>query len=131
MAKTAKEKTAAQKATLDARQKVELATQKNTATPNELNKRNLDTAQAHLKQCVATENRERFVLIGGGRVKKARQAIRNFANVAQPRSYSFTEADIAKAETALNEEVKKTIAKLRASLVKGASVAKAEDDFTF
>lgn len=131
MAKKAAEQTPAQKATLNARQKHELAVQANTAKPTDATKAALETAAATLKAAVAVENRERFVRVGGGRVKKARTAIRNFANVAQPRSYTFDESDIAKAETALTDEVKKTIAKLRASLVKGPGATKAEDDFTF
>ncbi len=130
MAKQKAELTAAQKATVAARAKVETARKANTDKPSDATKAALASAETQLKQCIHTENRERFVRVGGGRVKKARAAIRNFGNVASPRSYVYSEADIALAETALHDEVKKVIARMRASLTKGGT-AKAEDDFSF
>jgi hypothetical protein len=131
MAKTAQEKTPAQLATLDARQKVETATKNDTAKSTDATKKHLSEAQAHLKKCIHDENRERFVRVAGGRVIKGRVAIRNLANVAQPRSYVYTEADVAKAETTLSAELKATIDKMRAALTRAPGAAKTEDDFTF
>lgn len=131
MAKTAQEKTPAQKATLDARQKVETAAKADEAKSTDATKKHLADAKVHLTACVKTENRERFVRVAGGRVIKARTAIRNLANVAQPRSYVYDESDVAKAESTLMDEIKATMNKLRTALTRGGSAAKAEDDFTF
>jgi len=131
MAKPKSEVTAAQKAVLALRQKVEVARTAHDKNGNEQNKKALEHAQGELKAAVLVENRERFVRVAGGRVVKARAAIRNLANVAQPRSYSYTEEDCDKAEKALTEEIKKSIGALRSALTKTPGAAKAADDFSF
>ena len=131
MAKEKSAPTAAETALLGARQKHEVATKAHTEKPTDKTQAAVDAAKAEVAKHLATVNRERFVRVAGGRVKKARTAIRNLANVAQPRSYSYTEEDVAKAETALGEEVKKTISKLRAALTRGPAAVKDADDFTF
>ncbi len=131
MAKTAAEQTPAQKDTLDKRQKLESAKKANTDKPSEKTAASVAVAEQELKKAVATENRERFVRVGGGRVKKARSAIRNLSNVAAPRSYTYDESDVAKVESVLGDEVKKTVSALRAALANPGKAAKAQDDFTF
>lgn len=131
MAKEKTPPTAAEKALLAARQKHELANKAHAEKPTDKTGAAVEAAKAEVQTHSATVNRERFVRVAGGRVKKARTAVRNISNVANPRSYSYTEEDVAKAEAALNAEVKKTIDKLRSALTKGPSVAKSEDDFTF
>jgi hypothetical protein len=131
MAKKKAELTDAQKATLAARQKVEDAQKVHDAKPTDATKKHLDAAKSELRSAQAVENRERFVRVGGNRVKKIRTAIRNLSGVASPRLYHYAEADVAKAEATLTEELTKTIAKLRTALTTGSAVAKAEDDFTF
>lgn len=131
MAKTKTAPTAAMLALLDARQKLQLAKDADAKASTDKSKAAVTAASKVASDADAIVRRERFVNVGGGRIKKARAAIRNFAAVAAPRSYQYDESDIAKAETAMGDEVKKAIAKMRASLVRGAAAAKAEDDFTF
>lgn len=131
MAKEKSELTDAQKATLDARQKLETARKAHAEKETEATKKAVASAEEHFRKCVSTENRERFVRVAGGRVKKARAAIRNLASVAAPRSYNYNEDDVKKAETALTSEVNKAISAMRAALQRGGTAKKAEDDFTF
>lgn len=131
MAKPKSEVTPAQKATLDARQKLEAARKANEAKTTDATKKAVADAEKVVKEAQAVENRERFVRVAGGRVKKARTAIRNLASVAAPRSYTYTSTDVDKAEQALTAEVAATVKKMRSALEKGASAAKAEDDFSF
>ena len=131
MAKPKSDETPAQKATLDARQKLENARKAHEAKPTDATKKAVADAENAVKAAQAVENRERFVRVGGGRVKKVRQALRNLAGVAAPRSYTYTLDDIAKAETAITSEMQSAFKKLRSALEKGATAAKAEDDFTF
>lgn len=130
MAKPKSDITPAQQATLDARQKLELARKAHDAKPTDATKKAVADAEKAVKDAQTVENRERFVRVGGGRVKKVRAAIRNLAGVAAPRSYNYTSADVDKAEAALKAEVETAIRKLRSALEKGGT-AKAEDDFTF
>ncbi len=131
MAKKKAEPNDAQKATLDARQKLELATKAHTDKPTDATKKHLEAMATAVKMAQHTENRDRFVRIAGGRVKKIRTAIRNLAGVAQPRSYVYAEEDVAKAESVLTAELKITLSKMRSALTRGAGAAKAEDDFSF
>lgn len=131
MAKPKSEVTPAQKAVLEHRQKVEVARTAHDKNATDKSKADLAAAQEKLKAAVAVENRERFVRVAGGRVTKARDAIRNLSNVAQPRSYSYTEEDCDKAEKALTEEIKKSIGAMRAALNKTSTAEKVKDSFTF
>lgn len=131
MAKKERALSAAETALLGARQRLEVATKANTDKPTDKTAAAVEAVKAEVAGYVKTVNRERFVRVGGGRVIKGRAAIRNIAAVAQPRSYTYDESDVAKLESALNSEVTKTVAKLRAALTKGPAAAKAEDDFTF
>lgn len=129
--KKERELSPAEKSLLDLRQKLELAEKANTDKPTTATKTALDAAKKSVSDASAVVNRERFVRVAGGRVNKARTAIKNLANVAAPRSYTYDESDVVKAEKALTDAVVSTIAKMRSALVKGASASKAADDFSF
>lgn len=131
MAKKAAELSDAAKAVLDIRQKIETAKKNDTAKSTDATKKAIADLEASLKTAIVAENRDRFVRVGGGRVKKARAAIRNLANVAAPRSYTYDESDVAKLETVLSAELSKTVSALRAALANPGKTAKAADDFTF
>jgi hypothetical protein len=131
MAKPKTETTPAQKAVLDARQKLEVAKGQDAKSPNDNTKKAVVAAEQVLKTAQAVENRERFVRVGGTRVKKARAAILNFGKVNQPRSYTYSEDDIAKAETVLGDALNKAISGMRQSLTKGPTAQKEADNFTF
>jgi len=133
MARAKKEKvlTDANKAVLDCRQKVELANKAHADKPTKETEKAVSTAKDNLAKAITAENRERFVRVGGNRVKKARVALRNMGAVSSLRSYNYTEEDVAKAEQVLSGELKSAIAKMRSGLSPSAKAAKAEDDFTF
>lgn len=131
MAKKERELSPAEKALLDARQKHEVAVAADTKASTDKTKANVEATKAEVAKHSAVVKRESFVRVGGGRVKKARLAIRNIGNIANPRSYTYSEDDIGKLEKALSEEAAKIVSKLRLSLTKGPAAAKADDDFTF
>lgn len=131
MAKKAAEKTPAQKATEAARAKLTTAEKANADKPTDATKKAMTDAQSALKECIKAENRERFVRVAGGRVKKARTALRNLANVASPRSYLYDASDVDKAEKALTAELTKTLTAMRNALTSGGGSKTPEDDFTF
>lgn len=131
MAKPKSEPTAAAKATIAARDTLTKAREADKAKSTDATKKAVATAEAAFKSAVAVENRERFIRVAGGRVKSARVALKNIGKCAVPRSYTYDESDVAKAETALTDAVKSAIAALRNALVKGAGTAKAGDDFSF
>lgn len=116
---------------LDIRQKLEVAKKNDAAKSTDATKKAVADLEAAVKAGLTVVNRERFVRVAGGRVKKARLAIKNLANVAAPRSYTYDESDVSKAETALTAQVKSTIDALRSALTKGGGTAKAQDDFSF
>jgi hypothetical protein len=131
MAKTRQEQTPAMKETIAARTAYEAAQKADETKSTEATKKNLLATKVVLTEALKVENRERFVRVAGGRVKKARVAIRNLSNVANPRTYIYTTDDVDKAEKALTDEVKSAIGKLRNALNKGSGTAKSEDDFSF
>ncbi len=121
----------AQKATLGAKQALEVAKKNDAAKSTDATKAAVKTAEANVEKAKAAENRDRFVRVAGGRVKKARIAIKNLANVSSPRSYTYDQSDVDKAETALTSAVQNTIKKMRDALEKGQQTSKAADDFSF
>ena len=131
MAKETRESTPAEKTLLDLRQKIEVATAADTKTSTATTKKALADLETQIKTAQKVVNREKFIRVAGGRVKKARIAIKNLANVAVPRTYEYSEEDVSKAESALLSQVKSTIDKLRSALTKGSSAAKSDDDFSF
>ena len=131
MAKKEKTLSDTQKAVLDARQKLEAANKAHDAKPTATTEKSVADAKAALKTAQAADNRDRFVRVGGGRVKKARAAIRNLNAVAQPRSYTYSLDDVSKLENALNSEVNAVVSKLKNALANPQKAAKADDDFSF
>lgn len=122
---------AAETALLGHRQKLELANKAHAEKPTDKTGAAIEAAKAEVAKHAAIVSRERFVRVGGSRVVKARTAVRNLAGVANPRSYSYSAEDVAKVETVLTEEVKKTVDKLRAALTKSPAAAKEAESFTF
>lgn len=131
MAKPKSAPTAAALATVAARDILTKAREAEKAKSTDATKKAVADAEVKFKAALATENRERFIRVAGGRVKSARVALKNIGKCAVPRSYTYDESDVAKAETALNDAVKQAIAALRNALTKGAGAAKAADDFSF
>jgi hypothetical protein len=131
MAKKPKELSPAEKELSARKAKLDAAKDAHSKADNEKNKAAVTAAEAAHKEQLSIVNRERFVRVGGNRATKARDAIRNLSNVAAPRSYSYTEADVVKLETMLNSEVSNTVSKLRNALTKGASTTKSADTFAF
>jgi hypothetical protein len=126
MAKQKSAPTPAEQKLSDLRVKLDTADKANTAKPTETTAKALDAAKTAVADQQKIVNRERFIRVAGGRVNKARAAIANLANVAAPRSYTYDESDVAKAESVLGEAVKATIAKMRSALASGnAKTAKA------
>lgn len=114
--------TAKQKVTLDMRQKLSLANDAHAKTPTKATEAAIATAKFNLAVATKDENRERFVNVVGNRLKKARIAIRNLAEISA-RSYEFTTEDVSKAVDTLNAETKKAGDKMAALLVKGGATA--------
>ena len=129
MAKKKSDPTTAQLKVLDLRQKHAVATKAHTDKPTDATKKHLDTIATELSAARKVENRERFVRVIGGRIQKTIADIRNVANV-NTASYQFDTADVSKVETALDTEVKKTVAKMNAALTKSGPT-KSSVDFTF
>lgn len=128
MAKKASEPTAAANAVLDLRQKLELARAADTKATTEKTKAAVADLESKLKEAVNIDNRERFVRIVNNRHKKAKTAMRNLANLASPRSYTYSEADVVALESSLAVELKSTLTKLRAALNRGGAANVAEED---
>lgn len=131
MAKPKSEPSKTALALADAKQKHEVAEKANTAKPSDATAKALETAAANVKAAQAADNRDKFVRIGASRVKLARKVITNIGNLAAPRSYTYSPADIDLIEKGLQEVTAKTVSKLRNALEKGATVAKTEDNFSF
>lgn len=60
---------------------------------------------------VELSNAEKFIKLGGKRVSAAIDKIELIGNLANTSNYEYTDDQIAKIETALNDTVKKTMAK--------------------
>lgn len=132
MPKTEKrEASPAEKSLADLRQKAELARDADTKASTDKTKAAVKAAEDAVKTQITVVNRERFQRVGGNRATRARDAIRNLAGVAQPRSYNYTSADVDKLEKMLSEESTSTVKKLRAALDKSAPAAKTTETFSF
>lgn len=128
MAKKAQEKTEAAKKVLDLRQKLSTAKEADAKASTDRSKAIVTALTADLAKAVEADNRERFIRVAGSRAKKVRLALRNLAACAQPRSYKYDEADVAKAESTLATELKTTLNKLRSALTRGPATKEAEED---
>lgn len=92
------------------------AKERNSKNDTDATKAALKHAKDKLSDATAAINRERFISVGNVRLGKAVAAINNFARVFNPRSYSFTEADVKKANDAIDMAVKAAKAAADASL---------------
>lgn len=68
------------------------------------------------KKAKEAEKRTKFVDLGSKRVGNALAGIRKIAPLANKSAYSFTEEDIAKIETAINNEVDNLMNAFKAAL---------------
>lgn len=130
MAKTAKEKTPIQKAAEAARNKYQLAKAAVEKADNATTQKALSDATTARDNAVDAERRERFLTIGGARVAKSIDVIANVGKLAAPRSYAYTEDDIAKLEAGITNAAKNAVSALRSALQKGAPKA-VKAGFTF
>lgn len=131
MAKKERELSPAEKTLSDMRIKLEAAKEADAKTSTDKTKAALKSAQDAVTAQASIVNRERFVRVGGNRATKARDAIRNLSNVAAPRSYNYTSADVDKLEAMLASEGTATVKKLRSALEKGTTAAKSVETFSF
>lgn len=131
MAKTQRELSPAEKSLSDLKVKLSAAKEADSKNSTDKTKAAVTNAQKAVADQLSIVNRERFVRVGGNRATKARDAIRNLAAVAAPRSYSYSEADIEKLQSMLNSEVSNAIAKLKGALTKGPAAAKTSEGFSF
>jgi hypothetical protein len=133
MARTKKEKvnSAAENTLLDVRQKLEVAQTAHNAKPSKDTEAKVASAKAAVADATKAVNRERFVRVGGQRVKKARAALRNLASVNSLRSYNYTADDINKAEKVLTDELNSAISKMRSGLTTTAKVNKPDEESLF
>lgn len=131
MAKQKSEKTAVQIAADKAREAYAKAKEANEKSDNATTQKHLADAKAARDAAVAAERRERFERVGGGRVSTAINALVNVGKLNVPASYSYTESDIAKAESAITETTKNTFAALRAALSSGGASKSVDKGFKF
>ncbi len=131
MAKTAKEKTPVMKAADKARADYTKAKEVNVKTDNAATKKALEDAKTARDTAVKAEARERFVSIASARVKKAVVALNQIGKMNQPRSYSYTEEDIVKAEKLTTEANKAAFVSLRAAISGNKATAETGPDNIF
>lgn len=131
MAKKPKELTPAEQELSVRRVKLDTANKANTEKSSDKTVAAVEAAKAAVAEQTKVVNRERFARVGGGRANKALIAIGNLGNVAAPRSYEYSSADVDKLEAALKAKSEAVVAKLRNALTKGGTVAKSADGFTF
>lgn len=131
MAKTKSEKTNIQLAADKAREAYSKAKEANEKTDNASTQKALADAKNARDAAVSAERRERFERVGGGRVGTALTAIKNVGKLNVPASYSYTENDVAKAESALKAACENAIAGLRAALTSGGASKSTEAGFKF
>ncbi len=130
MAKTAAEATPKQKTLAAAKAALDKALEADTKSSNATTKAAVNTAKAAYDTANNEVRRENFVRVAGGRVKKARIAIRNLGNISST-NYAYTQADIDAAEKGILEMVAVAKAKMQQGLAVKAAPAAAKDEFTF
>ena len=131
MAKATAERTPKQKALDAASVAYDKALEADTKNSTAVTKKALQEAETVRRAAAAEVRRENFVRVAGNRVKKIIIAVRNLSGVNNQRTYSYTEADIAKAEETINARIKDTFAKMRAGLNTSSAAPAAKEEFTF
>lgn len=102
-AKKKQEKTAAQIAGENARKAATAAREKYKAAGNEANKIAYEKAKKFADEATAKENKERFIRVGNGRYIKAVAAIQQLEAVANPKTYSYTGAELDKLAAGISQ----------------------------
>lgn len=130
MAKTKKELNSAQQAAKAARAALKVAKETVAKTKNASTEKALEAANAAASVAVKAENRDRFLRVGGSRVARALEAIKNVGALGNARSYEFDTADVSKIESALNNALASAVSSLKTAHAVGAATKKAST-FTF
>lgn len=125
MAKIKAVKTKIQLAADTARANYAKAKEANEKNDNPTTQKALSDASAARDSAVTAESRERFLRVGGQRVSKAVSAINNVGKLAAPRSYEYSETDIAKAEAAITGAATAALTALRNAKQKTAGKTQA------
>lgn len=106
MARKASVETEAQKAFKAAQEAVKAAKDKADKQDNQANRNALEGAKTKLNQTSKAVNRERFITLGGLRVRNVIQALDILSQCANRKSYDFGDQDVAKAMKAINDKIK-------------------------
>ncbi|MDE2021222.1 MAG: hypothetical protein KGJ13_12875 [Patescibacteria group bacterium] len=131
MAKKKAEKTPVQLAADKAREHYKAAKEKSEKAPNnDVLKNATKASQEKMREAIAAECRERFLRVGAIRVTKAIKALETLRQVANPRSYQFTEDDVGKALARIKREYEATALAFETAL-KGGSKEGASGGFSF
>lgn len=131
MAKKTAELTPKQKVLSDARVKLDNAEKADAAKSTDATKKAVADATSVFNAANADVKRENFVRVAGGRVKKARIAIRNLGNISNLRTYQYSQSDVDTAEKAILEMLANAKAKMVDGLRTKTASATPKDDFTF
>lgn len=132
MVKKVAELTPKQKALSAAKITLDKAREADEKSSNATTKKALADAETAHTTANNAVKRENFVRVGGGRVKKARIAIRNLGNINSLRTYTYTQADIDAAEKGIMDMWANAKAKMVAGLATKAATATApKDEFSF
>lgn len=131
MAKAAAERTPKQKALDNASVAYDKAVEADTKASTAATKKAVADLDAARKAAAAEVRRENFTRVAGSRVKKIIIAMRNLGGVNNQRTYSYTEADIAKAEKAVQERVNATFSAMRNGLNTSSGPAAPKETFEF
>lgn len=127
MAKAKTERTAKQKALDAASKKYDDAKAAHEKKPTDQTRAALESALKERMAAAAPVRRENFVRVAGGRVKKARDAIRQLGAVNNTKQYTYNDADIANAEKVLSDAIAAAIANMRAGLAKPGAAPKEDE----
>jgi len=126
------EKTPANIAADKAREHFKAAKEKSAKAPNNENlTKALASARDAMRAAIKVENRERFLKSGAKRFGKAISAVNLLKNVANPRAYEFTEADVAKGLDALKDAYDDLVAEFATALAPSSERKKASAGFSF
>jgi hypothetical protein len=105
MAKTAKPKSKAQIAADQARKAYSDAKERDAKGSNATTKAAVDHAKTTMTVAVKVENRGRFLDVGGGRFGKILSTLDTLKQVANRRTYEYSQPDIDKAFASIDAKV--------------------------
>lgn len=130
MARAKATKTTVQIAADKAREVYKTAKETLEKTDNAVNKKAVVDAKTALDIAETSENRERFISLGGVRVGKVLKALDTFAACAKTDSYEFTADDISKAMQAITDRTT-TVQKKFDSALQGEKATSTQTTFKF